>query len=395
MHLRRKRVALLIETSTTWGRGLIRGIARFAHQEAHWALTVEPRGTYEKPTLPYNWQGDGVIGRFTSHEIIASITKVQVPAINVSQISIPGSPFPKVTTNESTVGRIAAKHLYERNFRSLGYYGPPHRPHYTDHIFQSFSEEAKQYNLPLSVFQPDLYFKTSQSSHDDLTRLVPWLEQLPKPVGILTWNATGAFRVMSACELSDIAVPKSIGVLAGENDELMESISGVSMSAIDHNPDRVGWHAAAILNQVLMGQSLPCDVQHIDPSGVRLGESTSRVSSMDPIIENAVAKVRKNPKLAVSIAEIARDAGVSRRALEVRFNKVLGRSPGNEIRRIRLDHARILLATTSIPIGEVAHECGFRSTDTFSKAFASQFGSTPTIYRSRLMKGEANIGGKA
>lgn len=383
MYVRRKRVALLIETSTTWGRGLIRGIARYAHEQAHWALTVEPRGTHERPTLPFNWRGDGVIGRFTCHEILDSILKEKIPAVNVSQVSLPDSPLPKVTTNECRVGEIAASHLHARNFRSLGYYGPPYRPHYKDRIFEAFQQQAKKHDLPLSVFQPDLYFKTSTSSHDDLNRLEPWLRQFKAPAGVLTWNAIGAFRVMSACEFLGIDVPTQIGVLAGENDELMESISGVSMSGIDHNPDEVGWQAAATLNQILRGDSNILNEKYIEPYGLRIGDSTAEASIGDEIVEKALALFRNNPKSELSIPDIAKRFGLSRRALEVRFNKALGRSPAAEIKKMRLAHAQELLSSTALPIGDIAIEVGFHSIDTFSRAFAGRFGITPRDYRKK------------
>jgi LacI family transcriptional regulator len=386
MHPRRKRVALLIETSTTWGRGLIRGIARYAHERANWALSVEPRGTHERQILPYNWQGDGVIGRLTSHEIVESIKKEHIPAVNVSQISIPDTPFPKVTTDESRVGQLAAKHLLQRNFSSLGYYGPPHRPHYTDHIFEAFQEQAKRCEVKLSVFHPDRYFATAQSSHDDLMRLEHWLMPIEKPVGILAWNATGAFKVISACEVFDLRVPDQVGVLAGENDELLESISGVSMTAIDHHPSEVGWHAAARLDRLLQGTAMERTTELIEPRGIRLGDSTTRSNSNDVLVEETLESIRRDPSHTVSIAEIAEKAGLSRRALEVRFNKAIGQSPAAEIRTIRLEHACRLLASTSCSIGSIAAASGFQSIDSFSRAFANKYGMPPRDYRKQASK---------
>ena len=308
MNLPRKRIALLIETSTTWGRGIIRGIAQYARQEAHWSLTLETRGKHETPTLPFNWQGDGVIGRLISHQIVDSICKQAVPAINVSQIIIPDSPFPTVTTSETCVGEIAAAHLLERNFKSLGYYGPPHRQYYTDQILQAFSVEAELKKLPLSVFQPDRYLKTAQSSHDDLARLGPWLRKLKKPAGILAWNAVGAYRVISACELLEISVPKQIAVLAGENDELIESISEVSLSGIDHNPYEVGWHAAESLNHIFLGEPTRYSVRFIKPKGIRLGDSTARIAVSDTLVDQVIANVRNNPKRLLSRRSHAKPA---------------------------------------------------------------------------------------
>lgn len=318
-----------------------------------------------------------------SHEIVQSIEVVGIPAINVSQITVPQSPFPRITTNESRVGELAAAHLLERRFKRLGYYGPPHRPHYTDHIFLAYSREAHRQNMPLSIFQPDRYFTTDQTSHDDLLRLGPWLEQLEKPAGILTWNASGAQRVMSACEMVGINVPNEIGVLAGEHDDLMAAISNVSMSSVDHGPSDVGWHAAAALDRVFQSAPLDKVAQWIEPRGIIVGDSTQAVAIRDPVIERATQYIRENMHPALTVHELAGHLGLSRRALEVRFSKNLGRSPGTEIRMVRLEHARKLLTSSTMPIARVAEQAGYRSIEVFSRSFSAKFGTSPRGYRKR------------
>ncbi|MDA1232005.1 MAG: XylR family transcriptional regulator, partial [Planctomycetota bacterium] len=69
----RYRVALLIETSTSWGAQIVRGIGDYAHQFGPWYFYVEPRGRSERLRLPTGWQGDGVIARVTSQALCDEI----------------------------------------------------------------------------------------------------------------------------------------------------------------------------------------------------------------------------------------------------------------------------------------------------------------------------------
>ena len=63
-------IALLIDTATSWGAGLIEGIASYAKEnEMAWLFSLEPRGKYEKMLLPERWKGDGVIARVTHHAL--------------------------------------------------------------------------------------------------------------------------------------------------------------------------------------------------------------------------------------------------------------------------------------------------------------------------------------
>ena len=62
-------VAILIDTATSWGRRMIRGITDYAHSHGPWHLIVTARGLAESQHLPLGWNGDGVIGRVHSNEL--------------------------------------------------------------------------------------------------------------------------------------------------------------------------------------------------------------------------------------------------------------------------------------------------------------------------------------
>ena len=66
---RRARIALLIDTATTWGTGLIEGIAEYAHAHEDWQFLLGPRGKYDRSLLPADWNGDGIIARITHQEL--------------------------------------------------------------------------------------------------------------------------------------------------------------------------------------------------------------------------------------------------------------------------------------------------------------------------------------
>ena len=56
-----KRVAILVDTSTTWGREVIAGVHRYSREHVGWQLFVEPRGLEQRQRLPNAWKRDGVI----------------------------------------------------------------------------------------------------------------------------------------------------------------------------------------------------------------------------------------------------------------------------------------------------------------------------------------------
>ena len=57
-------VALLIESSREYGRGLLRGVARYHQEHGPWSIYFEPHGLNERPPLWLkNWHGDGILAR--------------------------------------------------------------------------------------------------------------------------------------------------------------------------------------------------------------------------------------------------------------------------------------------------------------------------------------------
>jgi transcriptional regulator GlxA family with amidase domain len=78
---------------------------------------------------------------------------------------------------------------------------------------------------------------------------------------------------------------------------------------------------------------------------------------------------------------MARAACFSRRQFHRLMVQVLGETPGTRQRRLRLDRAAWLLLTSSATVLDIALETGWESHETFTRAFRSRFGVTPSSFR--------------
>ncbi len=95
-------------------------------------------------------------------------------------------------------------------------------------------------------------------------------------------------------------------------------------------------------------------------------------------ILNLIASELHNP---LSIAKLARRAGLSASQLQRLFRRHLGMPPATYLIRIRMDRARALLLSTRLAVKEVSVEAGYHDVSHFAKAFKRQYGQTPTHYR--------------
>ena len=76
-------------------------------------------------------------------------------------------------------------------------------------------------------------------------------------------------------------------------------------------------------------------------------------------------------------------ACVSRRTFEQWFRKEVGRSPGEEILRVRVERAKRLLTTSELSMSQIARMVGYEQTAGFSKFFRRETGTSPRKFRSR------------
>ena len=81
------------------------------------------------------------------------------------------------------------------------------------------------------------------------------------------------------------------------------------------------------------------------------------------------------------VEELARAACFSRRQFHRLMLQVLGETPGKHQRRLRLDRAAWLLLTSGATVLDVALETGFENHETFTRAFRTRFGVTPSVFR--------------
>ena len=100
---------------------------------------------------------------------------------------------------------------------------------------------------------------------------------------------------------------------------------------------------------------------------------------MQPLLAYAAAHLDED----VSLAALARQAGLSAFHLQRIFSTAVGETPKQLTLRLRLGRAAVMLLTSDESILDVALSCGFQSHEVFIRAFRRRFGITPSAYRAR------------
>jgi LacI family transcriptional regulator len=378
-------ILVLVDTSTTWGTEVIRGVDDYSQRESRWLLMVECRGAEEVVAVPPLWRGQGVIGRVTQLSLAKQLKRLKIPVVNVSWSEVPSFSFPRVTSNEVEVAQLAAKHLVERGFKHFAYCGVPRQSNYCDRCGPAFRAAIQGQGFDVHVFRPKQSGPRAWESVS-IDAIQQWLLALPKPIGLLAWGPERGRNVIDACRAGGLPVPDEVAVVTTDDDELMCGISHPPLTAVDQRPRRVGYEAAALLNQIIKtGKAVPRQV-FVSPQRVIARHSTDVLALEDQDIAQALRFIWQRFTSPLTVADIVDAVPLSRRALELRFAAATGRSPAAEIRRVRLQRAKELLESTDWSIEQVSRAAGFSCSEAMIRLFRREIGVTPGGYRQQLAR---------
>lgn len=139
-------------------------------------------------------------------------------------------------------------------------------------------------------------------------------------------------------------------------------------------------HGAPLANAV--AEQFMCERirEHHDRQRVPL---TQRIGASQPRLAEAVSLMEANIEEPMTLDELSRHVGLSRRQLERLFQRYLHVVPTRYYLELRLERARQLLLQTSMPIVDIALACGFISAPHFSKCYRDTFSLPPRDERRR------------
>jgi LacI family transcriptional regulator len=369
-------IQLLINTSTGYGRGLISGVTRYARHVGGWT-TVIPISGVAAPVSGAGRRPDGVIARVTDRQVLASLRRARVPVVNVSD-ALETTSLPTVLSDHGAIGRLAADYFVAQGFTHFGYCG------FDDFAYSRRRAEAYVERLRERGRACDVYPDRGGAHRDlriELRRLRDWMRRLPKPLAIFACNDIRGQHVVEACVGAGISVPEQVAVLGVDNDTITCDAAYVPLSSIDPGAEGVGYRAAELLDGLLSSQPAPRETVVVPPVGVTPRRSTDVLVVADELVREALQIMRRPGVPPVSVQEILDELATSRRPLEVRFQAVLGRSPYQELTRVRLAIAQRLLRETDLSIKQIAARCGYAIGTRLAVAFRKQHGLSPLAYR--------------
>lgn len=285
-----------------------------------------------------------------------------------------------VYPDPASMGSIAAEHLIGRGFRRFQLFYDPASRHHED-IFTVFVDRLIDHELSYRIDRfpdgdtVDSAFWIRMEEH-----VVKMIDTLEPPVAIFIDSPIIARMIVELCKHRGLYVPQDVAVLSVRNPKQLLEIP-VSISAIQDNYHRVGYEAAKLLDGLMAGEPVPTEPVLIKTSGVTARASTDYFAVDDPLVSEALQYITAHLREKVYVEDIADAVNVSIPTLYHRFEAALGRTLGDEIRRLRVNTVRVMLSDKRLGLKEIAKRAGFSSTDVMSRSFKAVFGISPGAYR--------------
>ncbi len=376
-----QRVALLLSDINAFR--LIPGIHRFAGWGRDYWMVDITRPLEELKELLRRWKPAGIIVEWLPN-VTEEIVSVGIPSV-VTVGDVQNLNVPSLDVDDRRVGELAAVHLLGLSLESFAFIGEP--THYGRQREEAFRERILKegYDCESLFRRPTIARKYIEHWHEVRPELVQWLKNLPKPVGVFAAHDPMGRLVAETCRLEGIRIPEEVAIIGANNDPHICGLTYPPLSSIEIPWEDIGYETARTMENCLRDPQQP-DLEPVlvSPTQVVPRRSSDFLSVSSPEVARALEFIHENTNSRMSVNDVVRESGTSRRNLEREFRRIKDTTILGEITRVRIDRSKPLLRRMDMSIEQVAEVCGFGRHERFTTNFRKWEGCTPRDYRKRF-----------
>jgi len=375
------RVLVVLDASSGWSRGALRGFAGVAHERGWTFLHYHP--TADLDWLMREWKPDVSILPPEHYRELSSQAKQQL-LISINCDRTPEG-IASVCVDEKKVANIASAHFLAKGVNRVSTFRFSDSPFAVEreaHFRESAIENG-------ALVEPGWWKDNAVPPRhfEDPREITRWLVELPKPCGIFACCDSWARVVARYCRVANVRIPDEIALLGVDNDTIECELALPPLSSVAIPWHTLGREAADLAYRALAGMSITGKRVVVAPLDAVTRRSTDVLAVADPLVVKTVGWICENADRRLTVPAVCRALGTSRQRLERRFRAVLGRTVMQEIRRAHIETAKRLLSSTSLDLPKIAELSGFTNQVLLSVAFRREVGVPPGAYR-RQFQGE-------
>jgi LacI family transcriptional regulator len=218
------------------------------------------------------------------------------------------------------------------------------------------------------------------------------LKRLPKPLGLFAATDDHAVEALEICENLGLSVPEEVSIVGTDNSQLAVDAMRTPISSVDTNLELVGYRGAALLDQLMQSKETGAHAGAVADRARRLDRAQEQRPAGDrhPGVARALRFLMDHCHEAIGVDDLAQAAAMSRRGLHQAFLHEIGRPPGHELQRARLERAKRQLIESNEKLETIGECCGYQSANSFWFAFKNATGLSPKQYRDKFARNRAS-----
>lgn len=360
------------------------GIAKYALEHG-WHLC--PDTTKEK-IIPWGWEGDGILAWLSAGDDLAEfVVHARKPTVDFS-FRRPQLPFPRVLADHVGAANLAAEHFLSRGFTRFIFYSDVENWAYEEdgRAFVQAIERAGHACTWLCWQRSPAFTKARIQWKVKRQWLATQLKKAPKPLAIFAAADEQALEILETCEMTGLSVPEEVAIIGMDNSLRAVDAMRTPISSVDTNLALLGYRGAALLDDLMHGKRPPKDPIRVPVAGLIARKSSDLVAVNHPGVAKGLKFLLENFHQQIGIGDMAKAAAMSRRGFHQAFLEHVGRPPGHELQRVRIEYAKKQLTQTNQKLAVISELSGYQSSNSFWFAFRQIVGMSPREYRRKVAK---------
>lgn len=376
-----KRILVSLPTINRPERLKLDGLLDYAHRRRAptWRVELDFDALAGRSTRLAEKAFDGIVAYVESAARRQELLSAGVPLVLIEDVLTPPC-LPDVShavtllCDHEAEGRAAADYFLARHFRHFAWLGPVRATEWADARRDGFVARLRACGLDCTGLGADP------------RGLAAELKALPRPCALFCVHDFRAREALDAAADAGLAVPDALAILGMDDDAAICTTASPALSSLSTGDFRLGIAAGRILNELLQRPGLGGRVIRFACRHVTSRRSTDADALADAYVASTLRHARGHLDGQLDAATLARRVGYSKHGLQIRAERALGHTLGEEIRRMRIAAAHELVTDTDMPIAEIAAACGFTSVSHLAMRFKETCGQTPLAFRRALLR---------
>lgn len=372
-------------------QGIMAGITEYIRDKGDWQLIIWADVSLESLEFLKERGCQGAFANIQTSTKAQQLLDLKMPliAFNTLQNMLT---LPYISADSDQVAKVAFDYFMSKKFQHFGFFGltearwsierMEHFTRYVEkaggklHLYEGGQLPIKNESMPLAKVWIDMILHKGQQE------LVSWLRNLPKPIAILVSNDILACHLSNVAGEAGLSIPDEIAILGINDDQALCNLCDPPLSSIAFNLKKAGYDAARLLDEIISGkETMRGQWIRIQTASVKERGSTEIYAIEDDDIIKALKFIRQNCNKPLQVEDIADHICISKRTLQMKFQKALGASIHEEIIKAHVEVAKTLLIETNLSIENIAARSGFHYSSNMRRAFLDTTGMLPHKYR--------------